>query len=163
MQTSKKKPWLPGLIIGAFLSGYLGYLINGAWKTGMEFGAFMEAFNDVLSYPLRDYYNGNTLKAVLIALGIYAVAMVMYYTSQYNYMPGKEYGTARLAHPKEINRAIADKEEDNNRILSQNVRLSLDTRKTGLNNNELIIGGSGDCGIIVTGRTNLVKSRVCKA
>ncbi len=144
MQTSKKKPWLPGIIIGAFLFGYLGYLINGAWKDGMEFSAFMEAFSDVLSYPLRDYYNESTPKAVLIALAIYAVVMVLYYTSQYNFMPGKEYGTARLASPKEINKVVADKDgPDNNRILSQNVRMSLDTRKTGLNNNQLIIGGSG--------------------
>ena len=26
-----------------------------------------------------------------------------------------------------------------------------------------IVGGNGDCGIIVTGRTNPVKSRVCEA
>ena len=71
------------------------------------------------------------------------MAVIMYYTSQYNFMPGKEYGTARLASPKELNRVIADKEDDKNRILSQNVRMSLDTRKTGLNNNCLIIGGSG--------------------
>lgn len=143
MQTNKKKPFVPMIIIGAFLSAYLGYLVNGAWKTGMEFGAFMENFEEVLSYPLRDYYNETTLKAVIIALIIYIMAVIIYYTSQYNFMPGKEYGTARLASPKEINRVIADKEDDKNRILSQNVRMSLDTRKTGLNNNCLIIGGSG--------------------
>ena len=163
MQTNKKRPFVPMIIIGAFLSAYLGYLVNGAWKTGMEFGAFIESFEEVLSYPLRDYYNAGTIKAVLMALIIYAVAVVMYYRSQYNFMPGKEYGTARLASPKELNCVIADKDDDKNRILSQNVRMSLDTRKTGLNNNVLIIGGSGDCGIIVTGRTNPVKSRVCEA
>ena len=88
-------------------------------------------------------YSETTLKAVIIALLIYVMAVIMYYTSQYNFMPGKEYGTARLASPKELNRVIADKEDDKNRILSQNVRMSLDTRKTGLNNNCLIIGGSG--------------------
>ena len=35
----------------------------------------MEAFEEVLSYPLRDYYNSGTLKAVVIALIIYAVAV----------------------------------------------------------------------------------------
>lgn len=144
MQTTKKKPFIPMIVIGAFLSAYLGYLVNGAWKQGMEFAAFMEAFEEVLSYPLRDYYNSGTIKAVVIALIIYAVAVIMYYTSQYNFMPGREYGTARLAKPKELNRVIADAKDDSkNRILSQNVRMSLDTRKTGLNNNVLIIGGSG--------------------
>ena len=144
MQTTKKKPFIPMIVIGAFLSAYLGYLVNGAWKQGMEFAAFMEAFEEVLSYPLRDYYNSGTIKAVVIALIIYAVAVIMYYTSQYNFMPGREYGTARLAKSKELNRVIADTKDDSkNRILSQNVRMSLDTRKTGLNNNVLIIGGSG--------------------
>ena len=144
MQTTKKKPFIPMIVIGAFLSAYLGYLVNGAWKPGMEFAAFMEAFEEVLSYPLRDYYNSGTIKAVVIALIIYAVAVIMYYTSQYNFMPGREYGTARLAKSKELNRVIADTKDDSkNRILSQNVRMSLDTRKTGLNNNVLIIGGSG--------------------
>ena len=30
-----------------------------------------------------------------------------------------------------------------NKILSQNLRLSLDTHRTGLNNNVIVIGGSG--------------------
>ena len=58
-------------------------------------------------------------------------------------MPGKEYGTSKLANVKQIGKILADKEEGKNRILSQNVRMSLDTRKTKLNNNVLIIGGSG--------------------
>ena len=107
MQTTKKKPFMPMLVIGAFLSAYLGYLVNGAWKQGMEFAAFMETFEEVLSYPLRDYYNSGTIKAVVIALIIYAVAVIMYYTSQYNFMPGREYGTARLAKPKELNETVS--------------------------------------------------------
>jgi len=58
-------------------------------------------------------------------------------------MPGKEYGTSKLADIKQVNRFLADKDEGRNRILSQNVRMSLDTRHTKLNNNVLVIGGSG--------------------
>ena len=143
LQTSKKKPWLPGIIIGAILFGYLGYLINGAWKPGMEFHAFMDAFSEVMAYPLRDYYNESTLKAIGVSEIIFAIVILMYYTSQRSMMPGREYGTARLATPKEINKVIRDKDDGKNRILSQNVRMSLDTRLTKLNNNVLIIGGSG--------------------
>lgn len=42
-----------------------------------------------------------------------------------------------------INKALADKDECKNRILSNNVRMSIDTSVTGLNNNMLVIGGSG--------------------
>ena len=58
-------------------------------------------------------------------------------------MPGKEYGTSRLAGVKQVNAILADKEDTNNRIFSQNVRMSLNTRHTKLNNNVLVIGGSG--------------------
>ena len=58
-------------------------------------------------------------------------------------MPGKEYGTSKLADIKQVNHFLADKDEGRNRILSQNVRMSLDTRHTKLNNNVLVIGGSG--------------------
>ena len=32
MQTSKKKPSMVFLLLGAVLAGYLGYLIGGAWE-----------------------------------------------------------------------------------------------------------------------------------
>ena len=68
----------------------------------------------------------------------------MYYVSSIrNYMPGREYGSARLASPKELNKFLQDKNPHNNKIVSEHIRISLDTRKTGLNNNMIIIGGSG--------------------
>ena len=90
MQTTKKKPSLIFILVGAVLAGYLGYLINGAWTEGIAFNEFMDRFNEVCAVPFANYYNSNTVKAVAIALGIYAMAIVMYYTSQRNYMPGKE-------------------------------------------------------------------------
>ncbi len=143
MQTTKKKPSIPLIVIGAFLSAYFGYLVNGAWKRGMEFMQFLESFEMVLSYPLRDYYNAATPKAIMIALLIFAIVVVMYYTSQKNYMPGKEYGTSTLVDAKQVSKILADKDDGKNRILSQNMRMSLDTRHTKLNNNVLVIGGSG--------------------
>lgn len=91
-----------------------------------------------------DGYTINTTpQTVAVALGIYAMAIVMYYTSQRNYMPGKEFGTARFENPKQVNKILADKDENFNRILSQNVKMSLDFRRLKLNGNILICGGSG--------------------
>ena len=143
MQTTKKKPSLIFILVGAVLAGYLGYLINGAWTEGIAFNEFMDRFNEVCAVPFANYYNSNTVKAVAIALGIYAMAIVMYYTSQRNYMPGKEFGTAKFENPKQVNKILADKDENFNRILSQNVKMSLDFRRLKLNGNILICGGSG--------------------
>lgn len=41
MQTTKKKPSLIFILVGAVLAGYLGYLINGAWSEGVAFNEFM--------------------------------------------------------------------------------------------------------------------------
>jgi type IV secretion system protein VirD4 len=143
LKTTNKKPSIPLILIGSLFAAYCGYLVNGAWHQGIEFGDFADNMTQVLSYPLRDYYNESTGKAVVIAELIFVMVMLMYYTSRRNMMPGREFGTARLATPKEVNKVIRDKDDEKNRILSQNVRMSLDTRYTKLNNNVLIIGGSG--------------------
>ena len=143
MQTSKKKPFWPMIVLGAFLSLYLGYLIGGAWVPGRRFDEFMAVFSYVLEHPFANYFSINTLKCVAMVELVYAIAITMYYTSQRNLMPGKEYGTAQFANVKMVSKTLEDPDISYNRILSQNVKMSLDTRKTKLNNNVLIIGGSG--------------------
>lgn len=163
MKTTKKHPNYVMIVAGLLLSGYIGYLAAGAWQEGIKLEMFLDRFTEVCAYPLRDYFNQYTVKFVCFFMGAFLIFVIMYYTSQRNYMPGREYGTARLADPKKVSKVLGDRDGSRNRILSQNFRMSLDTRHTKLNNNVLIIGGSGDCGIIVTGRTNPVKSRVCEA
>ena len=143
MVQKKKKVSLWFVILGAVLSGYGGYLLNGAWEQGIDFNSFLSAFNRVCKAPLSNYYNETTIKAVVIALLVYATALLLYVTSQRNYMPGKEFGTARFADVKLANKVLADKNVRYNRILSQNICMSLNTRHTKLNNNVLIVGGSG--------------------
>ena len=58
MQTTKKKPSLIFILVGAVLSGYLGYLINGAWTEGIAFNDFMNRFNEVCAVP---FANGSTM------------------------------------------------------------------------------------------------------
>lgn len=52
MQTTKKKPSLIFILVGAVLAGYLGYLINGAWSEGVAFNEFMNRFNEVCAATL---------------------------------------------------------------------------------------------------------------
>ena len=113
-------------------------MIGGAWEDGIEFNSFLSRFNEVCAVPFGNYFNQYTVKTVAIVLGIYAMAIIMYYTSQRNMMPGKEFGTARFENPKQVNKILMDKNENFNRILSQNVRMSLDCRRLKLNGNVLI-------------------------
>ena len=132
MQTTKKKPSVIFIAVGALLAAYFGYLLGGAWHQGIAFGEFMDNFNAVCASPFGNYFNENTVKMVAIAVGIYVMAIVMYYTSQRNFMPGKEFGTAKFENPAVVNKVLADKDENFNRILSQNVKMSLDFRRLKL-------------------------------
>ena len=143
MVQNKKKISLWLVLTGAFLSAYAGYLLNGAWEPGIEVNDFLDSLNRVCARPFADYYNETTIKAIVMALAAYAVVLLMYVTSQRNFMPGREFGTARFESPKMANRILADKDESFNRILSQNVKMSLDFRRLKLNGNILICGGSG--------------------
>ena len=143
MKTTKKKPFWPMIGLGGFFAIYLGYLVGGAWVPGRRFDEFMAVFSYVLEHPFANYFNVNTPRCVVAVTFVYAIAITMYYTSQRNMMPGREFGTAKFANIKQVVKNLQDPNIGYNRILSQNVRMSLDTRRTKLNNNVLIIGGSG--------------------
>ena len=143
MKTTKKKPFWPMIGLGGFFAIYLGYLVGGAWVPGRRFDEFMAVFSYVLEHPFANYFNVNTPKCVVAVTFVYAIAITMYYTSQRNLMPGREFGTAKFANIKQVVQKLKDPDIGFNRILSQNVRMSLNTRLTKLNNNVLIIGGSG--------------------
>ena len=68
MQTTKKKPNILLIVLGAVLASYLGYLVAGAWREGIEFNAFLERFEMVCAYPLKDYFNEYTFRMVGYAL-----------------------------------------------------------------------------------------------
>ena len=134
---------IPCLIIGELFTMYVSYVLNGVWNTNGDIVLILNKFNAAIKNPFGHYYNANTLRAVIYGSLIYGMAVLMYVTSRRNLMHGKEYGTARFADIRMVNKALVDKDESKNRILSNNVRMSTDTSVTGLNNNMLVIGGSG--------------------
>ncbi|MBR4515260.1 MAG: type IV secretory system conjugative DNA transfer family protein [Lachnospiraceae bacterium] len=84
-----------------------------------------------------------SVRAIAIATAVYLLIAFYIFTAQKPTMPGQEFGAARWARPREINRKYKDKEESYNRIYSQRVRVSMDPQKTGMSNNALVIGSSG--------------------
>lgn len=55
MQTTKKKPSLIFIFVGAVLAGYLGYLINGAWIEGIAFNEFKKCIIFIRGFdPIMD-------------------------------------------------------------------------------------------------------------
>ncbi len=143
MQIKDKRLLLIGVCIGALPVIFIGYLVGGAWEEGIDAFTFINNFNAVCEAPFRNYLNHFTLQTIGITLMVYAVVVLMYYTSQRNLMPGKEFGTSKFEPPAKANKLLADIDDSANRILSKNVKMSMDFRRLKLNGNILICGGSG--------------------
>lgn len=141
MQTKKLPLWM--LLIGVVLAAYLGYLLNAAWEPGMNIVDYPEQLKLVFNKPFANYWNENTLKVQGIVIVVYIMAILMYLTDDRKFMRGKEYGSAQFANPKTVCKLLKDKDEKNDKIFSQNTRLSIRPQVTDLNNNVLILGGSG--------------------
>jgi len=138
---NKPSPWL--FVFGCLPVICLGVLVGSVWEEGMVLATFLPAFLAVCENPAAASFTPYTVKCVVAVWSIYALVMVMYYTSQRNLLPGKEYGTAKFEDPARVDKILADKDGEFNRILSKHIRMSLDFRRIKLNGNILICGGSG--------------------
>lgn len=134
---------VPFLIAGELFVLFISYITSGVWKEGMDVITLLNKVNDALGHPFKIYWTEHSLKVMIVGTLIYAMAVLLYITSRRNFMHGKEYGTASFANIQQVNKSISDKSDEKNRILSKHVRMSTDTKVTKLNNNILIIGGSG--------------------
>lgn len=144
MKKKSRKIYIIFFFIGLSFASYCGYLVAGAWYEGVPTDELFRRLMFVFENPFSDYRNDNTMSGILIAWGIYGIIFLMYMTSLKNLMPGKEFGVARWGDPKKITKKFADKDDEfNNMIISKNVRLCINDRKTRRNANVLVSGGSG--------------------
>lgn len=78
--------------------------------------------------------------SILICTGAYIMALSLLSANQGQRRDGEEHGSAAWATPRQVNAMFAQKE---NKLLTRNVRLGLDTHKHRRSLNVLVIGGSG--------------------
>ena len=122
---------------------YIGYSLGKIRFSGVLGENITVKVIRAILHPFPVRITSLTGPAIAASLLVYVMACLYHVSTVHNYMPGREYGTARLAPPQELNAVLMDSDMQKNKILSENLRVSTDTRKTGLNNNVLIIGGSG--------------------
>lgn len=143
MHKKGKSTLIPFILVGELFTLYFSYILSGVWEKGIDAITWMDRVSIALKNPFNNYFSEYTLKAAFAGSVIYAVVVLLYITSRRNLMHGKEYGTANFADIETVNKIISDKTDEKNRILSKHVRMSTDTAVTKLNNNMLVIGGSG--------------------
>lgn len=141
--------------VGAVFIAWLSVLVAPCIYEGL-FDAIIylnEAMNSPFSFELCQ----DTLKCILISESIYSFSYLAYYYNRKNYRRNEEYGSAKWANNKAVNKKYAEKDYYSNKILSQNVRIGLDGRRHRRNLNTLVIGGSGAGKTRFFGKPNLMQ------
>lgn len=144
-------PWY--LYLGFLvIAVYLTLVIGSTYSEGDLIYAIVDKASDFMTNtPFEFNYKlcfGENLKATAgsFALFLFAISfyILMDLSKNRNYMRGKEYGTSKWLSPLVINRKYEDKRNPNaNRVYSNNVRVGMDGDITRINNNVIVIGGSG--------------------
>ena len=118
----------------------------------------IQNFGAAMSRPFHITLCADSLKTVLIFVGIYGLGIGVYLSSSRNYRRRGEHGSAPWGSPVQVNGKYADKVPTRNKILTQNVSVGLDGRKHRRNLNTLVCGGSG------AGKTRFfAKPNLCQA
>ena len=117
------------LMVAPFLSQGLAGVVTG-FTTGM---------ND----PMKITWCADSMKSILIFLAIYGMSVGVYLSTRRNYRRGEEHGSAKWGNARQLCKKYADKDKQQNIILTQNARIGLDGRKHRRNLNVMVVGGSG--------------------
>ena len=144
VQRKKKLNWILWLVL--FVLWILfGYYASGIFTfSDLSIDNCLDKLSYVFTHPFHNYFNDKTKAVILVFIMIYLIALSYAFTNLKNYMPGKEMGSAEWGEPEKFNKELKDPDpEKDNMVLSQNLRKAYDMRLTLLNNNIVVIGGSG--------------------
>lgn len=122
---------------------WLALMVAGCYEEDIKLFELLDRLTVAMNNPTHITLNEYSLKAVLIFLFFYAMAIGVYFSSRENRRPGEEHGSARWGNVKSVVKRYMDKDSYKNIILSQNMRLGLNAKKHRRNLNVLVVGGSG--------------------
>ncbi len=111
-----------------------------AQSLGGSLPDILASLTAALENPFRIRWTEYSPLSILICTGAYIMALSFQASNQGRTRDGEEHGSAAWATPKQVNAMFAQKE---NKLLTRNVRLGLDTHKHRRSLNVLVIGGSG--------------------
>ena len=143
MSGNKRKPNITVGFIILMIFLYVGYSIGLMDSVGeLRSKEWGDSFVYYCTHPFPLLFTQKTLMWMGIGLTCALVCWIYYAVSVNNRIAGREYGTARFEDPKALMKKLAFKDTAN-KILSKSLALSTNDRRTGLNNNLILIGGSG--------------------
>jgi len=111
-----------------------------AQSLGGSLADILSNLTAALEHPLDIHWTKYSPLSILICTGAYIITLCVHSANQGRTRDGEEHGSATWASPRQVNAMFAQKE---NKLLTRNVRLGLDTHKHRRSLNVLVIGGSG--------------------
>ena len=108
-------------------------------------------------WQFRRWTNDKTI--ICMMLGVFVWLYITYYMMFHyrNFQGGKEYGTEDWADLKDVNLRRADKDPNNNRILTKNVSVATHGGKEPSNNNMLVMALPGGGKTAMVAASNILK------
>ena len=132
----------------------ISYYLSGLFLVDVTFSNYKVKLVEIFQNPLRNYWNANSMKCIGLGIAAYMLLLSAYLTyGTRNFLHGREFGTAEWENIPQFNKKYANKIFCENMILTQNARKDYDCGHTMLNNNMVVIGGSGagkTAGLIAT-------------
>ena len=122
---------------------WLAAVLACGYEDGMTVFDLMGRFTGLVKRPFAIQWTTYTPKFMAVALILYGFAITLYYSSRQNRRPGEEHGSAHWGDPRQLDRKYRDKKAGSNIILTQHIRMSLNSRKHQRNLLQIVVGGSG--------------------
>lgn len=105
--------------------------------------AFILKFPEAMEHPFKITWCESSLKSILILMILYVMGIGIFYATKKNYRRGEEHGSAKWGDARSVNQKYREKHFEDNKLLTQNVRMGLDGHRHRRNLNVLVCGGSG--------------------
>lgn len=142
MNDNERQTYLVFFLIGIVPVLWLAVLLAPYLFQGGIFKHLAEMTN-ALNHPFVISWTEDSVKTILLFLCIYGMAIGVYYSTKKKYRRGEEHGSASWGSKEKTNKKYASRKPIQDKILTQNVRISYNGRKHRRNLLTLICGGSG--------------------
>ena len=137
---SRKSTWIFA-ILGIFPVIWFA-LLTAPYLSGGLMG-IVKGLPEAMEHPFSMELCKDSAKTVLLFLLAYGLGIGIYLSTRRKYRRGEEHGSAVWGDVRGINRKYSEKDFLANKLMTQNVRISYDSRKHRRNLLTIIIGGSG--------------------
>lgn len=97
----------------------------------------------VFNNPFQIELCEDSLRTVLVLLLSYGMGIGVYFSTRRNYRRREEHGSAKWGDARAISRKYQQSPPQQNKLMTQNVKIGLNAKKHRRNLNTLVCGGSG--------------------